>query len=94
MHSFPKNSCDIIYVIRDNSARHQFHLFPPLQFQAGKDAAALKSESHMLPKQTLEINPSHPIIVRLNAARSTDPEMSRAVAEQVYVIYISSGLSS
>lgn len=51
--------------------------------QAGKDAAALKSESHMLPKQTLEINPSHPIIVRLYEARTAQPDVARAVAEQV-----------
>jgi hypothetical protein len=52
-------------------------------WQAGKDAAALKAESHMLPKQTLEVNPSHPIIVRLHKARLTQPDMARVVAEQV-----------
>ena len=54
-----------------------------LCMQAGKDAAALKSESHMLPKQTLEINPAHPIIVRLYEARAAQPDVARAVAEQV-----------
>ena len=32
---------------------------------------------------TLEINPAHPLIVRLNQLRTTDPELGKLVAEQV-----------
>jgi HSP90 family molecular chaperone len=37
-----------------------------------------------LPKQVMEINPAHPIIVSLAAARHADPEMAQVVAEQLY----------
>ncbi len=38
----------------------------------------------MMPKQVLEINPSHPIIVHLNSIRSSNPEYAVVVAEQVW----------
>ena len=37
-----------------------------------------------LPKQTLEINPRHPIMVGLNSIRDSDPELAREVVEQVF----------
>eukprot|EP01112_Ceratiomyxa_fruticulosa_P011539 TRINITY_DN3133_c0_g1_i1.p1 TRINITY_DN3133_c0_g1~~TRINITY_DN3133_c0_g1_i1.p1 ORF type:complete len:941 (+),score=292.23 TRINITY_DN3133_c0_g1_i1:359-2824(+) len=36
-----------------------------------------------LPKQQLEINPKHPIIVKLAHAHKTHPNMAKAVAEQI-----------
>lgn len=37
----------------------------------------------MLPKQTLELNPSHPVIKRLFALKSSDEPLARIVAEQL-----------
>jgi TNF receptor-associated protein 1 len=37
-----------------------------------------------LPKQVLEINDSHPIIVKLNVLRNTQPVLAKQVAEQVF----------
>jgi len=37
-----------------------------------------------LPKQTLEVNTSHPVILRLNAIRNRQPELAGLVAEQVF----------
>jgi TNF receptor-associated protein 1 len=40
-------------------------------------------QSNFVPKQHLEINPRHPIIVRLHSLRNDDPELAKVVAEQV-----------
>ena len=40
----------------------------------------------MIPKQSLEINPSHPIIIHLNTIRDTNPEYAVVVAEQVRLV--------
>jgi len=40
--------------------------------------------AQFLPKQNLEVNPAHPIITSLDAARKMDPELARLVAEQVF----------
>jgi TNF receptor-associated protein 1 len=40
-------------------------------------------EKLRLLQPTLEINPSHPIIVRLHTLRQADPELAKLVAEQV-----------
>jgi HSP90 family molecular chaperone len=37
-----------------------------------------------LPKQNVEINPSHPIIVGIYHIRDTEPVLARVLAEQVY----------
>lgn len=37
-----------------------------------------------LPKQLLEVNPAHPLIVKLNAARKTRGAVAKRVAEQIY----------
>lgn len=36
------------------------------------------------PKQALEINPSHPIVKKLNAARTEDEALAKLVAEQLF----------
>jgi TNF receptor-associated protein 1 len=41
-------------------------------------------DSMPLPKQNVEINPSHPIIVGLAKIRRTEPVLARVLAEQVY----------
>jgi len=42
------------------------------------------SRAPTLPKQNLEINPSHPIIMKLNTSRKDNPEFSKLIAEQIY----------
>jgi len=37
-----------------------------------------------LPKQQLEINPKHPVIKGLNVLRTTDAELAKLIAEQVF----------
>jgi HSP90 family molecular chaperone len=37
-----------------------------------------------LPKQTLEINPNHDIVINLNALRTTNPDLAKLVAEQIF----------
>jgi HSP90 family molecular chaperone len=48
----------------------------------GSDAQP-RMEAHMLPKQVLEVNPAHAVVVRLHAIRDSQPELARAVAEQL-----------
>ena len=43
-----------------------------------------ESPLNFLPKQTLEINPSHPVIVNLNHPRTSDPARATLVAEQIF----------
>jgi hypothetical protein len=57
---------------------------------AGKDAGAPKMEAHVLPKQTLEVNPRHAVVIALHAlAARADAEpavaapLARLVAEQL-----------
>ena len=49
-------------------------------------SATSKGESplNFLPKQTLEINPSHPVIVNLNQSRTSEPTKASLVAEQMF----------
>ena len=49
---------------------------------SGSDAQP-RMEAHMLPKQVLEVNPAHAVVVRLHAIRDSQPELARAVAEQL-----------
>jgi HSP90 family molecular chaperone len=44
-----------------------------------------------LPRQRLEINPAHPVIVKLFTARDTDPSLARAVCEQVRIYRLGVG---
>jgi HSP90 family molecular chaperone len=41
-------------------------------------------EIDRLPKQQVEINPSHPIIVGMNAIRHAEPTLAKVLAEQVF----------
>ncbi|GAB5036972.1 heat shock protein hsp90 family protein [Nannochloropsis oceanica] len=41
-------------------------------------------QASFVPKQHLEINPRHPIIIRLHALRTEDAELAKVVAEQVF----------
>ena len=46
--------------------------------------SGLNRETAPLPKQNVEINPSHPIIVGLNEIREKEPVLARVLAEQIY----------
>jgi TNF receptor-associated protein 1 len=70
-------------VVTDHESAAMRRMMRLVEQSAGKDALALKAEAHMLPKQTLEVNPAHPIIVQLYRARLDQPDMARVVAEQV-----------
>eukprot|EP01098_Paradermamoeba_levis_P011601 TRINITY_DN4988_c0_g1_i3.p1 TRINITY_DN4988_c0_g1~~TRINITY_DN4988_c0_g1_i3.p1 ORF type:complete len:158 (-),score=47.04 TRINITY_DN4988_c0_g1_i3:145-618(-) len=37
-----------------------------------------------LPKQVLELNTSHPVILRLNTIRTMKPDLAKMVAEQIF----------
>lgn len=49
-----------------------------------RDGESPKSEEHMLPKQTLEVNPSHPIVRQLWAMREQQPDLATGVAQQIF----------
>jgi len=42
------------------------------------------SRAPQLPKQTLEINPKHPIILNLNKVRNEDSNLAKLVVEQLF----------
>ena len=52
---------------------------------SGRDSAegGVRAESHMLPKQTLEVNPSHPIIVGLASLVDASSPVAPIIAEQI-----------
>lgn len=52
--------------------------------QASRDTNSPSAEDHILARQTLEINPSHPVILSLNRLRDTQPAHAIMVAEQVF----------
>lgn len=70
-------------VVTDHESASLRRMMRMVEASAGKDSEALKLESHVLPKQTLEINPAHPVIVRLHAIRDAQPALALMVAEQV-----------
>jgi HSP90 family molecular chaperone len=70
-------------VVTDHESASLRRMMRMVEATAGKDAEGLKLESHMLPKQTLEVNASHPVIVQLHCIRETSPGLSKAVAEQI-----------
>lgn len=43
-----------------------------------------EEERYRLLEPTLEINPEHPIMVKLAQLRSSDPELARKLAQQVF----------
>ncbi len=55
----------------------------PAPGQTSRDVNSPKAEDHMIPKQTLEINPAHPVIRDLSTLRTTNPDFAVVIAEQV-----------
>jgi HSP90 family molecular chaperone len=41
-----------------------------------------------LPKQQIQINPKHPIIIKLDSLRHTEPELAKEIAEQVFCFFL------
>lgn len=70
-------------VVVDHESASLRRMMRMVEQTAGKESEALKLEQHTLPKQTLEINPSHPIIYNLNALRTHQEKLAVAIAEQV-----------
>jgi TNF receptor-associated protein 1 len=48
------------------------------------DTSEGNRDSMPLPKQNVEINPSHPIMVGIHKLKDTEPVLARVLAEQVY----------
>jgi hypothetical protein len=70
-------------VVTDHESAAIRRMMRLVEQTAGKDSEAVKAEAHMLPKQTLEINPSHPVITRLFAIKDAQPDLALVVAEQM-----------
>ena len=70
-------------VVTDHESASLRRMMRMVEASAGKDSEALRMETHMLPKQTLEINPSHPIIVKLFSLRESTPDLAKIAAEQL-----------
>ena len=62
---------------------HPYH-HTHLPVQSGRDANSPKAEDNFIPRQTFELNPSHPIIIRLNTLRTTNPPHAILIAEQLF----------
>jgi TNF receptor-associated protein 1 len=70
-------------VVTDHESASLRRMMRMVEASAGKEGEALRLEAHMLPKQTLEVNPSHPIITRLHAIRTASPDLALIAAEQL-----------
>lgn len=42
-----------------------------------------EDQRYLLLQPTLEINPSHPIMIKLNSLRTSDPDLAKMLIEQV-----------
>lgn len=49
-----------------------------------RDSESPSAAEQVLPRQTLEINPDHPVITSLYRQRESQPSVAKAVAEQVF----------
>lgn len=70
-------------VVTDHESASLRRMMRMVEASAGKDSEALRMETHMLPKQTLEINPSHPVIIKLFSLRESTPDLAKIAAEQL-----------
>jgi len=64
-------------VITNNQSGAMRRMMRLVETQDGKDVSAL-------PKQQVEINPSHPMIACLNSIREKEPILAKVCAEQIY----------
>lgn len=72
-------------VVTDHESAAVRRMMRLVEQTSGRDSAegGVRSESHFLPKQTLEINPSHPVITGLAGLKDSNPPIALLVAEQV-----------
>jgi len=70
-------------VVTDHESASLRRMMRMVESTSGKDAAALKLEAHILPKQSLEINPAHPVITALHSLKDVNPGLAKEVAEQI-----------
>jgi Hsp90 protein len=70
-------------VVTDHESAAVRRMMRMVEQTAGRDSEALRQEAHMLPAQSLEVNPAHPVIIRLHALRTTQPKVALMLAEQV-----------
>lgn len=70
-------------VITDHESSSVRRMMRMLDMQQ-RDAEAPRAEESMLPKQTLEINPGHPVICRLHALSRSQPDVAVLVAQQLF----------
>lgn len=71
-------------VVTDHESAALRRMMRMVEQTAGRDSEGVRQEAYMLPAQVLEVNPAHPVIVRLHHLRSTQPALARVVAEQVF----------
>jgi HSP90 family molecular chaperone len=70
-------------VITDHESSSMRRMMRMLDMQQ-RDSEAPRAEESMLPKQTLEINPSHPVICRLHSLSKQQPTVAVLVAQQLF----------
>jgi len=70
-------------VVTDHESAAVRRMMRMVEQTAGRDSEALRQETHMLPAQSLEVNPAHPVIVRLHGLRASAPRTALLVAEQM-----------
>ena len=69
-------------IVVDHESGSLRRMMKLVEHQSPKSSS--ESPLNFLPKQTLEINPSHPVIVNLNHSRTSDPARATLVAEQIF----------
>jgi TNF receptor-associated protein 1 len=70
-------------VVTDHESSSLRRMMRMVESSSGKDAGALRMESHVLPKQSLEVNPSHPVIIALAGLKDSQQDLARTVVEQL-----------
>jgi Hsp90 protein len=71
-------------VVTDHESAALRRMMRMVEQSSGRaDSESVRQETHMLPAQVLEINASHPIILKLFSLRHSAPRTAAVVAEQV-----------
>ena len=70
-------------VVTDHESASLRRRMRMVESTSGKDAGATRLENHILPKQALEVNPSHPVVKRLFYLKNADAPLALVVAEQM-----------
>ena len=70
-------------VVTDHESASIRRMMRLVEQTAGRDSGGVRAESHMLPAQSLEVNPSHPVIVKLFSLKDADVNLATLIAEQV-----------